>query len=43
MISRFVRRNLKQSVMKNFNTARFSNSTLNGHSIRKISELRTLN
>ena len=48
MISRFVRRNLKhlpkkQSVMKNFNTATFSNSTLNGHSIRKISELRTLN
>jgi len=50
MISRFVRRNLKhlpkkQSVMKSFNTATFSNSAINRNSMdfRKISELRTLN
>ena len=50
MISHFVRKNLKhlsktQSIMKNFNTATFSNSAINENrmNFRKISELRTLN
>ena len=50
MISNFVRKNLKhlsktQSIMKNFNTATFSNSAIKGNSMdfRKISEIRTLN